>query len=806
MLRVYDVIAHQHDPRLEILSVLIAVFGALTTVRLLTHAAACPPAGRRLWVGAAAVAAGAAIWATHFLDLLSFRTAGPIAYGLLPAALALAAAVAVTGAGLALSLYRPGRWVRAAGGALLGVAIGIGHYLGMVAATLPGFLTWNLTTVAASILVGCTLCAAATVVALGQTKSWGAPMATACFALAIGVVHVAGIAAATFHPTGLAIVQPDSISSAILAANVAFVCCVIMLLSLAALDVDRRSALRRAAERATLRSLADVAVEGLAVCDGARVVAVNRSLELMSGWAAGELQGRDIDTLFHPAPTSPGMAMLLEKAGERVLVAKSGEQVPVEVMRKPITYEGRPHEVVALRDLRERRRAEEEIRFLAHHDALTGLCNRPAFALGLDRQLEEQAREHLPFALLGVDLDRFKAVNDTLGHPLGDVLLKRVAQRLRSAVRESDLVGRIGGDEFCILLAAPVTPDDAAALAHRVVEMLRRPFIVDSEVVSIGASVGVAMAPRDGGDAVELMKHADLALYRAKKDGGNAVRFFEPGADRAVHERRLLEMQLRRALRQDELDAHYQPLFDLRTQTVHGFEALARWRHPERGLLLPGEFIALAEETGLIVPLGARILALAAAQAVAWGEEVSVAVNLSAMQFADGKLVETVRATLAQTGLDPHRLELEITESVLLRESAATLATLHDLRALGVRISMDDFGTGYSSLRYLRSFPFDKIKIDQSFVHEMLSNAECATIIDAVIGIGRRLGITTTAEGVETAAQMARLQEAGCDMVQGYLIGRPEPAAAAVRHLGRAAQTTTKREFHRDANAQESHA
>jgi diguanylate cyclase (GGDEF)-like protein len=497
------------------------------------------------------------------------------------------------------------------------------------------------------------------------------------------------------------------------------------------------------------------------------------------------------------------MTMLLEKAGERVLIGADNEPVPVEVMRKPILYEDRPHQVVAIRDLRERRNAEREIRFLAHHDPLTGLCNRAAFALSLDRQLSEQARDRTPFALFGIDLDRFKAVNDTLGHPFGDKLLRRVADRLRAAVREGDVVARIGGDEFCILLTGPVTSANAAALAGRVVEMLRRPFLLDGEIVGIGASVGVALAPQDGTNSVALMKRADLALYRAKDEGGNNVRFFEPGVDTQMQKRRTVERDLRQALRQDELDVHYQPLFDVRSQGVHGFEALVRWHHPERGLLLPAEFIPVAEETGLIVPLGARVLNLATAQAVAWGDDVSIAVNLSAVQFADGKLVDTVRGALQRSGLDPHRLELEITESVLLRDSAATLATLHDLRALGVRISMDDFGTGYSSLRYLRSFPFDKIKIDQSFVHEMFSNEECATIIEAVIGIGRRLGITTTAEGVETDAQMGRLTEEGCDMVQGFLIGRPEPAAEAVRHLS--PMTPATRKLKADVRASQRH-
>jgi diguanylate cyclase (GGDEF)-like protein/PAS domain S-box-containing protein len=799
MLRVFDCVAYQHDPRLEFLALLIALFGSYITIRLMLHVATLPASGRVLWLATTAATGGCAIWATHFVAVLAFRAGVPVTYDIRHTVLSLAVAMLVTGAGLWLALLGSGPWRRIAAGAVIGLGIAAMHYLGLSALEFPGYLSLDPFLVAASVAAGCALGAASVPAALGLESRRAAPVAAGLLALAICAVHVTGMAAAGIHLTGRPVSDLQTFSPALLAVNVAFVCCVILMVSLAALDQDRRNIARRAAERATLHALTDIAVEGLVVCDGDRVVAVNKSFEQMTGRTADSLVGTSIDALFDKSASSAGMAMLLEKAGERELIGADGAPVPVEVMRKPIQYNGRPHQVVAFRDLRERRKAEQEIRFLAHHDPLTGLTNRTAFAISLDRQLSEQARDHAPFALLGIDLDRFKAVNDTLGHPLGDKLLKRVADRLRAAVREGDVVARIGGDEFSILLTGPVTPDNAALLSGRIVEMIRRPFIIDGEVVGIGASVGVALAPQDGASAVTLMKRADLALYRAKSEGGNTVRFFEPGIDTLVQKRRTMERELRRALRQDELDVYYQPLFDIRTQSVHGFEALARWRHPERGLLLPSEFIPVAEETGLIVPVGTRVLRLATAQAVAWGDDVSMAVNLSAVQFADGKLVDTVRAALQRSGLEPHRLELEITESVLLRDSAATLATLHALRDLGVRVSMDDFGTGYSSLRYLRSFPFDKIKIDQSFVHEMFSNEECATIIEAVIGIGRRLGITTTAEGVETDAQMDRLRDEGCDMVQGFLIGRPEPAAEAARHL--TPLQSTRRELETDVRA-----
>jgi diguanylate cyclase (GGDEF)-like protein/PAS domain S-box-containing protein len=795
MLRVYDCIAHEHDPQLVALAVLIALAGAHTTIRLLRHVATLPLQARRLWLAAAALAAGAAIWATHFVAMLAFRPGVPVRYDAVLTVLSFLVAVIVSGTGAAFAVSEPGWRAQAAGGAIIGLGIAVMHYLGMAALVLPGTISWDTGLVVASTAAACVLSAAAMVVALHRSDPWRGLAGSGLFALAACAAHFTGMAAAELHLGGTpgaaagagGVATADGITPRLLAFDVAFVCAVILAASLAVLELDRRAARRRAEERENLRNLADIAVEGLAICDGDRVVAVNRSLEQMTGRAGFVLRGATVADLFDPAaPASDGMAMLLEKAGERMLATAGGAPVPVEVMRKPITFDGRPHQVLAFRDLRERRKAEAEIRFLAHHDPLTGLCNRAAFAIALENQFQAQSRDRPAFALLGVDLDRFKTVNDTLGHPLGDVLLRRVADRLRATVREPDVIARIGGDEFSVLMVKPATPASVAALAQRIVEMLRRPYVLDGEVAAIGASVGIALAPQDGADPVALMKSADLALYRAKAEGRNRFVFFEPGIHMLVQTRRAIEAELRRALRQDELEVYYQPLFDIAARRVCGFEALARWRHPERGLLLPADFIAVAEESGLIVKLGRRVLDRAVAQAVAWGGGVSIAVNLSAMQFADGQLVATVREALRCSGLDPRRLELEITESVLLRDSAATLATLHELRDLGVRISMDDFGTGYSSLRYLRSFPFDKIKIDQSFVQEMLSNAECAAIIDAVIGIGRRLGIVTTAEGVETEAQLRRLIEEGCDMAQGYLIGRPEPAGRAGRHLNSA--------------------
>jgi diguanylate cyclase (GGDEF)-like protein len=381
-----------------------------------------------------------------------------------------------------------------------------------------------------------------------------------------------------------------------------------------------------------------------------------------------------------------------------------------------------------------------------------------------------------------LDLDYFKGVNDTLGHPIGDALLRTVTERLLGCVREHDTISRLGGDEFAIIQIAH-SQADAAALARRIVETISQPYELDAHHVVIGASIGIAVAPDDGREPDELLKHADLALYRAKADGRGRYSFFEPGMDALMQVRRRLELGLRKALAEGEFELFYQPLINLETNDIGVFEALLRWHHPERGLVAPGEFIPVLEEMGLIVRVGEWILEQACRQAMAWPSSVKVAVNLSSLQFNSPNLVGAVARALTDAGLAASRLELEITESVLLRDDKGTLATLHRLKDLGVKIVMDDFGTGYSSLSYLRSFPFDKIKIDRSFVHDLPEREDSLAIVRAVTSLGESLHMTTTAEGVETADQLARLRAEGCTEVQGYLFSPAVPASETARLL-----------------------
>ncbi|WP_184716927.1 EAL domain-containing protein [Caulobacter sp.] len=435
-------------------------------------------------------------------------------------------------------------------------------------------------------------------------------------------------------------------------------------------------------------------------------------------------------------------------------------------------------------DIAERKRAEAQIARLAHYDPLTELPNRVLFQKSLSEALARRARKGDQLAVHFIDLDRFKTVNDTLGHPLGDALLREAAERLRSCVREGDTVARLGGDEFAVVQTGLSDMSGATRLAGRIVEAMSAPFDLQGHQVVIGASVGVAAAPSDGEDADELLKKADMALYRAKGDGRGAFHFFERAMDEQLQARRALELDLRRALQAGEFELFYQPLYHLGDERVTGCEALLRWRHPDRGMVSPADFIPLAEEIGLIVPLGEWVLRHACAEAATWPEHVRLAVNLSPAQFRDRGLVRTVVSALAASGLAAERLELEITESVLLQDNVANMQMLHDLKALGVRISMDDFGTGYSSLSYLRSFPFDKIKIDQTFVRDILDDSDAMAIIKAVLDLGASMGVVTTAEGVETQEQLDALRGQGCAEIQGYFISRPAPAADIAKLLG----------------------
>jgi diguanylate cyclase (GGDEF)-like protein len=457
-------------------------------------------------------------------------------------------------------------------------------------------------------------------------------------------------------------------------------------------------------------------------------------------------------------------------ASSRMITLKNGRVVAIHFQPLPEGGWVASHE-----DVTERQQTESSIAFMAQHDPLTRLANRMLFHDRLEQAINMTGRGH-EFAVICLDLDRFKAVNDTLGHPVGDGLLRAVADRMIACARQGDTVARLGGDEFAIIQLDLGQPEHAQVLVSRIIDAFREPFYIDGHEICIGMSIGVAVAPGDGTSSETLLKNADIALYHAKSEGRGGARFFESEMDARIQIRRTLETDLRSAILGDAFELHYQPLINLISGEVTGFEALLRWNRPGFGVMSPAEFIPVAEETGIIVEIGEWVLMSACFEAENWPVNISVAVNLSPVQFEKGDIVASVRAALAASGLRADRLELEITESVLLRETESTLAVLHQLRVMGITVALDDFGTGYSSLSYLRSFPFDKIKIDQSFVRGLATNKESMSIIRAVTGLGHSLNIKTTAEGVETLDQLNMLREHGCTEAQGYLFNRPAPA------------------------------
>ena len=436
------------------------------------------------------------------------------------------------------------------------------------------------------------------------------------------------------------------------------------------------------------------------------------------------------------------------------------------------------HLIVVIEDVTERKKSEQRIAFMAHHDVLTGLANRLAIMEKIEEAVARHRRRGDPFAVLLLDLDRFKHVNDTLGHAVGDALLRETATRLKASLRETDVLARLGGDEFAIVQDRDNNQREAAsALAERITEVISRPFSIEGNEVNIATSIGIALVPEHAANSDSLMKMADLALYKAKSAGRNGYRFFDPEMSLAASARHELESELRRAVQQDELELYYQAIIDTKTSVICGAEALMRWRHPTKGIILPDQFIPLAEETGMITHIGEWLLQTACADAAGWPKDIKVAINLSAVQFRKNNLVDVVMCALAQSGLPPERLELEITETALIESATECLPVLHQFKNLGIAVALDDFGTGYSSLSQLMMFPFNKIKVDKSFIQNLTKRTECAAIIAATLTLARSLDIATTAEGVETVEQYRLLRLAGVTSLQGYLFQPPCPSS-----------------------------
>ena len=770
MLRLYACVTQQHDLRLVGLAAGVCLLASVTAVTLLRRAIATGGRMRLAWLGAGAVAFGGGVWATHFIAMLAWLPTSGIGYSVPLTALSLVRAVIGSLLGFALAVRgRPHGWTVVAGGLVLGSAIGAMHFTGMLALRPADLVAFAPAYVVAALAAGC----AFGIAALWAVRNRWLAVASLLAALAVCLLHFLAMTGTAIAPLGDRAPSAPLLSDGPLAVAVAALSMLVLSLALFGAVIDRHLAQRARAEAGRLRRFADATFEGLLFLRDGVVIDANAVLCALLGRPRSTLLGRPPEWLLG----LPGGLDVLRQGGttEAELVDAAGVRRPVELLGRVVGTGPHPDTVVAVRDLSDRKLAEQRIQHLAHHDGLTGLPNRTLFRDRLAQAIALAERTERGMALLCVDLDGFKAVNDLLGHPVGDAVLIEVGNRLATCLRESDTVARLGGDEFAVVQCFAEQPRGAAALAERVVRLLAEPFDVADQRVCIGTSVGIALFPSDAHAPDALLRNADLALYRAKHDGRGVYRFFEQAMDDRLQQRRILEQELRGAMLRDELRLYYQPLLDSATLQVEGFEALLRWQHRERGFVSPAEFIPIAEECGLIAQLGQWVLETACAEAASWTQPWRVAVNLSPAQFKQRALAETVRATLTNTGLAPARLELEITEGILIDDADRALAMLGQLKALGVRIALDDFGTGYSSLSYLRRFPFDKLKIDASFVQGLGDGGEADAIVRAIVALGRSLSLHITAEGVETEDQLTRLREHECDQVQGYLLGRPAP-------------------------------
>ena len=760
MLQILACLNDQHDPWVVLAAAALCVTAALSCALSLRGPGRFRPV-------LAAVLIGAGAWSTHFVALLAYDPGLPMGFALAPTLLSVAVVLGGGLAGFAVWSLGAGPWCRPAGGALLGGAIAAMHYLGMGAVRVPGHLTFSTGHVAASLALAAGLGALALHVLHRDASSLRRLAGAGLLVATIVSLHFTGMGGAVVWPDPEVTVPPAALPRTQLMLVITTITAVALLAALLVLAIETRMSLAaRAAEAGRLRSLADAAFEALALLDPeGRVADASSQLALLAGRPREDLIGLPFASLLQSGTPEDPTAIL---AGG----------IPVELRRRTIETAAGTRTVVALRDLREKIASESRMERLAHHDVLTGLANRTLLRRRIEEEIARNRLGGLGFAVLCLDLDRFKPVNDVYGHAAGDQLLQRVSERLASCLRQSDLCARTGGDEFVILLSPAEDSSRAKALAARLVRALSQPFDLGFAEVTISLSVGVALFPEDGTTAEEVLRAGDIALYRAKEGGRADFALFHPGMDEEVRRRHALERDIRDAVAKGEMSLAWQPQAESATGSVRGFEALLRWEHPERGLVSPAAFIPIAESSGAILPVGAWVLRTAAAEAARWPNPLRVAVNVSALQIQQGDFPQLVEGVLAETGLDPARLEIEVTESLLITDTDRTLRTLNALKSLGVQLSLDDFGTGYSSLSMLRNFPFDRVKMDRSFVSSLTESDNSAALVHGILGLSRGLGLPVVAEGVETEAQFRVLQAAQCAEIQGYLIGKPQPIAS----------------------------
>jgi diguanylate cyclase (GGDEF)-like protein/PAS domain S-box-containing protein len=787
MLRVYSCLTVDHDWRLVALAVIMCFLASAVAISLFHRAQATIERTRIAWLGLDAVVAGGGIWATHFIAMLAYDPGIGAGYNLVVTILSLLIAMLVTGVGLGIALLFFGRWTAVLGGAVVGGGIAAMHYTGMMALEVPGRITWLPKLVVVSVVLGIAFGALSVYFAARRDDWLNTLIAIFLLTFAIVGTHFTGMGAVVIMPDPTRVNGATFVSPASLSLVIAGVAAIILGICLAVALSDRQSKEKLRQQKLLLDTALENMSQGLCMFDADGNIALfNERYAKLMGLPAEWLKGRSLLELFERRKASGEFAddpalffarVLAEtrqgKSSTRIM-QMAGERA-LRVVEQPMQGGGW---VATLEDITEWQKARAQISYLAHHDALTGLANRNQLVKKLEKGLAVLPLKGGSLAVHFIDLDRFKKVNDTLGHDGGDFLLKTAAERLRSVTRVGDVVARLGGDEFVVVQTGVSSKDQAEDLASRLTSTVTAPMKFREQSIIATVSVGIALAPEDGHDPERLLKCADLAMYKAKADGRNCIRFFQPEMDAELQARSKLERLVREAVLHDRFELHYQPLSEISERRLLGFEALIRLPAEDGTLIPPSVLIPVAEDLRLIDKIGAWVLREACCTAATWPEDLTVAVNLSPAQFLAGGVSDVVAAALKEAGLAAHRLELEITETLLLGDSAAIMAQLHTLKAMGVAIVMDDFGTGYSSLSYLWRFPFDKIKIDQSFMQGFDScGRDAKTVVKTIIALGRELNMRVTVEGVENATQAAFLDTVDGDQAQGFFFGRPAPAS-----------------------------
>ncbi len=766
-MRIYTCLTEDHNLWLVLLAAAICVVGAWTTVRLSNRIRQRSRGQKLAWLFLGAVASGATIWCTHFVAMMAYQPGVPVAYEPIMTGVSLAIAVLGCTVALAVGAVRH-RLAPPIAGALFGAAVTAMHYAGMSAFAMDAQVLWSTAYLVTSIVAAITIGAIAWSLAARQETLKNHAIASAAFVLCIVSLHFTGMAAMTilpFSPADSATTADDV--SRLMALGVAGVAFLVLGISVATHVIDTQMALQN---RSRLNDLMEGSVDGMVVVRDGQIININTALAEMWGGSVSDLMGRSITSLIDDAHAiEPGILT------QGLLTRPDQEPIPVEIAVRQESGETEQSLIFAVRDVRARLAQERRISHLARNDGLTGLPNRTSFLEKLERSVEA-LKPGESLALLAIDLNRFKEVNDLYGHAAGDHLLTHVANQMRSALRENEFVARQGGDEF-VVLAMGVDREGAMAAAERLRDAIMVPIEIEHAEVGCGAAIGIALYPDDATVISSLINDADLAMYRAKTMLTRPICFYEETMDEAVRNRRRLTQQLREALDNNQFELHYQVQGSLGTGKVTGYEVLLRWRQADGSFIPPDQFIPLAEENGLILPIGEWVLRRACVEASQWAEPYKIAVNLSPVQLAHTDLPRLVHQILIETGLKPSLLELEITETAMIADLDRTTHVLRQLKLLGVSVAMDDFGTGYSSLSTLRAFPFDKIKLDRSFMSELSDSPQSQAIIRAVLALGESLEIPVLAEGVETHEQLSFLRNQGCDEVQGYLLGRPQREA-----------------------------